>query len=78
MSQLSYALLSQLIDIPCSSCGYIFEVQLVDVYTQTFRRCPCCHQRFHLVDGDGSVYGSIQDVNQAMNELEAQMKGLLG
>lgn len=78
MSQLSYGLLSQLIDIPCSSCGYLFEVQLVDVYTQTFRTCPCCRQRFRLVDGDGSVYGTIQDVDQAMRNLQSQMKGLFG
>lgn len=74
--RLSHVLLSELIEAGCPACAYPFEVQLADVRTQVFRHCPCCRTLIHLVDRDGSMYGELEAVDNAMHDLEKTLKGL--
>ena len=70
------SLLREYVDVPCPACNYVFAVQLVDVRTQVFRRCPCCKGLIHLIDDGGSTYGAMESVENAMQELKNTLKGL--
>ena len=72
----SLQLLGQLIEIPCPQCEYTIQIQMVDAHTQVFRRCPCCKTLIHLVDGGGSVHGAMKAVDEAMDDLSSQLRGL--
>jgi hypothetical protein len=74
--RLSDEILQQLIEINCPDCEYPFEVQLVDARTQVFRRCPCCRLLIHLIDDGGSLYGELQQIDSAMDDLTRTLKGL--
>lgn len=65
-----------LLHIPCPSCGYQLEVQVVDARTQVWRWCPCCRARVRLVEPDGSVSVGLTAANQVMRKLEATMGDL--
>lgn len=69
MSDIGYGLLSQLVALPCPRCSYVVEVQLLDLHTQTYRRCPCCYSMLHLVDNSGSVYGAIENIKNSIRGL---------
>jgi hypothetical protein len=70
MVKLSDMLLQTLIDVECPSCAYPFEVQMLDVRVQAYRRCPCCWRLIRLVDGCGSMFGELEDVDRAMESLQ--------
>ena len=65
----SHELLGQLVDVSCPLCNYIFEIQVVDVVTQVFRLCPCCHVRIHFQE-DGSLTAALKSVDRSMQNLE--------
>ena len=67
-------LLAQLIDVNCPNCDYSLEIQLVDVRTQTYRRCPCCRWLIRLQDGGGSTFGALKDIDNAFNNLEKTIR----
>ena len=67
-------MLRELIAVPCLSCGYHVEVQLVDARVQAYRRCPCCRVLIRLVDSDGSMYGELEEVDEAMNQLDQALR----
>lgn len=73
---LTESLLREYIDVPCPACNYVFAVQLVDVRTQVYRRCPCCKRLIQLIDQGGSIFGAMESVESAMQELENTLKGL--
>lgn len=66
---------ASLVDIPCPGCGYVIEVQLMDVRTNSFHWCPCCRARIHLVD-DGSVNAGIADIEEALRKMTSTMRKL--
>jgi uncharacterized protein with von Willebrand factor type A (vWA) domain len=76
MAKLSDELLRAFVDAECPSCEYPFEIQLLDARVQAYRRCPCCRQLIRLVDRGGSMYGELEDVDRAMEELEQTLKDL--
>ncbi len=76
MARSSDTILDSLIDINCPSCAYSFEIQVVDARVQAYRRCPCCRRLIRLVDSGGSMYGALEDVDDAMAELERTFKDL--
>lgn len=69
----SHELLGNLVDVDCSLCGYVFEAQVVDVVTQVFRLCPCCHVRIHFVE-DGSLSNALKSVDRSVQQLEGMFK----
>jgi uncharacterized protein with von Willebrand factor type A (vWA) domain len=74
MDELSGMFLRELVAIPCPSCGYQVEVQLLDARVQAYRRCPCCHVLIRLVDSGGSMYGELEKVDEAMAELDRALR----
>ncbi|MFE7461023.1 hypothetical protein [Streptomyces sp. NPDC057554] len=74
--KLSAEILQTLVSIPCPSCGYEVEIQLLDARVQAYRYCPCCRNRIHLVDADGSLFGALEEVDLAMDQLTKALKGL--
>lgn len=74
---LSQELLRHWVDVPCPVCGYQFDVQLLDVRVQAYKRCPCCRVRIHLIDEGGSTFGALETINNAMSHFE-QALGRLG
>jgi hypothetical protein len=76
MAKLSDMLLQTLIDVECPNCAYPFEIQVLDARVQAYRRCPCCWQLIRLVDGGGSMYGELEDVDRAMESLDRTLKDL--
>jgi len=74
MARLSDGILRQWIDVDCPGCDFGFEVQLLDVRVQAYTRCPCCRQRIRLIDGGGSTFGALEDIDQAMRSLEQTLR----
>ena len=72
--RLSDQLLQHLIEIECPSCNYPFEIQLVDARTQVYRLCPCCRTRIRLVDAGGSMFGELEAVDNAFDDLERTVR----
>ena len=73
---LSDQLMHEFIECDCPVCAYPIEVQIVDVRTQAFAGCPCCHARIHLIDEDGSVFGALKDIDNAFDKLDQQIRGM--
>jgi ribosomal protein S27E len=61
------------IDVPCPGCGYVIDVQLVDVRTSAFHSCPCCRAQIHLVD-DGSANAGMNRVEEAIDGIGDQLR----
>jgi sRNA-binding protein len=63
-----------MVEVPCPRCGYGVEIQFLDARTQTWRWCPCCRVRIRMVEPDGSVSGSIDAVEDAMQSLAESIR----
>jgi hypothetical protein len=74
MPELSDMLLRELVAVPCPSCGYQVEVQCLDARVQAYHWCPCCRVLIRLVDGGGSMYGGLEEVDEAMEELDRALR----
>ncbi len=62
-------LLGNLVEAPCPQCGYYVEFQLADAQTHSYKWCPCCRARIHLIDDTGSLYGAVADISSQIAEL---------
>ncbi|WKX09985.1 hypothetical protein [Streptomyces sp. NL15-2K] len=74
--KLSSKILASLVTFPCPRCRYKVEIQLLDARVQVYRYCPCCRARIRLVDADGSMFGGLEEVDLAMEQLTKALKGL--
>jgi len=57
------------IDINCLDCGFINSVTLGDAINGSSFICVGCLKTIQLIDGDGETKRSVDEVNQAFNEL---------
>lgn len=57
------------IDINCPDCGFINSVTLGDAINGSSLICVGCLKTIQLIDGDGETKRSVDEVNQAFNEL---------
>ena len=57
------------IDLCCPRCGYIQDVQLIDVRLQRLIFCPACKSRIQLVDVDASIHAGAEQIEQSMRDL---------
>jgi len=57
------------IDVPCPGCGFGLDVQMIDIETQSWTRCPSCRRRIHLLEPDGSVSIGIRNSERALDQL---------
>ena len=62
------------IEMECPNCGYIDEVQLVDVKTEKTIFCHNCKESIELRDSDARVHHGIETVNNLNRELEKIFK----
>jgi hypothetical protein len=62
------------IGLPCPNCSYEFEVQLIDARVQAYRRCPCCRELIHLRDANGSMFGALESIDNAMQSLDDTLR----
>lgn len=60
---------SVFIDLDCSRCGYVQDVQLIDVRLQRLIFCPACKSQIQLVDVDASMHTSAEQIERSMNAL---------
>lgn len=66
------------VEVPCPRCGYHVEVQLLDARTQSYRWCPCCRGRIHLIEPDGSVSVGLDAVDDALHALQKSLRRAFG
>lgn len=76
--RLSDQLMQGYVEAECPVCEYPFEFQIIDARTQVYRHCPCCRTVIHLIDHGGSTYGALEDVDNAMNDLNQQLRRMFG
>jgi hypothetical protein len=70
MASLSEHLLFSYVPIHCPRCQFPFEVQLVDVTSQVYRRCPGCRVRIKLQDSGGSGAAALADLDTRVKQLQ--------
>lgn len=73
---LSSTLLQSMVDLPCPACGFVLEIELVDVVCQVSRWCPCCRRRIQLIEAGGEMSGALAGIDLAMGDLEATLRGV--
>jgi phage FluMu protein Com len=57
------------VDISCPRCGYIRDVEFLDVRLERRIFCPACKAVIELKDGGASVDASFESVDRAMGDL---------
>ena len=57
------------INLDCPRCGYVQDVQLIDVRLQRVIFCPACKSRIQLVDVDASTHAAVEGIEQSMKNL---------
>jgi hypothetical protein len=57
------------IDLQCPRCGYVGEVQLLDVRLQRRVFCCCCKVAIHLVDDRASTDVGLRQAEAALRNL---------
>ena len=62
------------VNLTCPNCSYGMDVELSSVRLEGTTFCPCCKLTVQLVDGDASVYGAQEEVDQGMEELKRELK----
>lgn len=72
--KLSVEILNSFVPYACPMCSYELEIQLLDARVQAYYYCPCCRVRIRLIDSDGSMYGELEAVDLAMQELTEKLK----
>lgn len=66
------------VEVPCPVCDYPVWVLLIEVVCQVAVRCPGCHTRVWLRDGDGSTTSAISQVQAAVDGLMVDMNKIFG
>ena len=64
------------VSVPCPSCGYEVDIELLSVRLQERVFCPCCKIRIQLIDHDATVFGSQVKVEAAFEDLKKTVEKL--
>lgn len=70
----SSVLLGSLTEFPCPVCGYVVEVEVVDVVCQVRRWCPCCRTAIQLIEAGGEMTGVLAGIDRAVGDLEESIR----
>lgn len=62
------------ISIDCPKCKYEQEIQLIDVKNEIVIFCHNCKVEIQLLDDNASAHTAIDNINEAMNELNDLFK----
>lgn len=65
---------SEWIDIECPRCGYLEEIQLMEVKLENTVYCHNCKAIIKLTDSDASVHNRIASINKSLNDLQKLFK----
>jgi peptide subunit release factor 1 (eRF1) len=63
------------VELECPACQYAIEVLLKQVMAEEIVLCPGCYAEIHLVDEGGSTRKAQGALEEALSELERQLKG---
>ena len=64
------------VSMPCPSCGYAVDVELLSVRLQERVFCPCCKIRIQVIDDDATVFGAQEKIDAAFEELKKTVEKL--
>lgn len=62
------------VDVNCPRCSYLVEVVIEDVKCQRTIICHNCKAKINLIDSDGSVSNSINEIGKAFDKLNNLFK----
>lgn len=71
-----FNLLYNWIDLDCPSCGYNFDVMVRDVKLEEPCFCHNCKTQINLIDDNASFHTGMNQVNQAVKDLEKTLKNM--
>lgn len=71
-----FNLLYNWIDLDCPSCGYNFDVMVMDIKLEEPCFCHNCKKLIHLVDADATFHTGLNQVDQAVKDLEKALKNM--
>jgi hypothetical protein len=66
----------EVVECECPNCGYILEVLLKQVMAEEAVLCAGCYAEVQLVDEGGSARRAQADIDEAMADLERQLRRL--
>ena len=69
-----FDLSKQEVNINCPGCGARNKITMQQAKDQVSIECIGCKKKINLVDKDGSVNKSINDVNKSFKDLENTLK----
>ena len=58
------------VSVPCPSCGYGLDVELLSVRLEEGVFCPCCKIRIQLIDDDATLFGTQERIEAAFEDLK--------
>lgn len=61
------------VTIPCPSCEYEVDVELLSVRLEESVFCPCCKISIQLVDADASAHGAQKRMELAFKSFDSQL-----
>lgn len=64
------------ISMPCPSCGYEVDVELLSIRLQERVFCPCCKFRIQVIDDHATVFGAQEEIEAAIEELKKTVEKL--
>jgi Zn finger protein HypA/HybF involved in hydrogenase expression len=64
----------QAIELACPNCHYTVEVLLKQVMAEEKTLCPGCYAEIQLVDEGGSARQAQAEIDQALADLERQLR----
>lgn len=62
------------VDFECPKCHYSDEIQLIDAKTEKTIFCHNCKVSITLIDENASVHSGVNNMNNALNDLEKMFK----
>jgi len=62
------------VEMECPKCGYQDEIQLIDAKTEKTIYCHNCKIQIRLSDSEASVHTGIDNMSDALKELENTLK----
>jgi rubredoxin len=64
--------------VACPRCGYVRDVELLDVHLQRRIFCPGCKSAIQLVDKDASMHTAREQADEAINNMLKSVRRLGG
>lgn len=61
------------VTIPCPSCDYEIDVELLSVRLEESVFCPCCKVSIQLVDADASAHRAQKRMEWALKSFESHL-----